>query len=308
MSNPHDPYADPNGQNAAPPVPPAPAGYPNAGAYPQQPAGGYPQQPAAGYPQQPAGAGYPQSTAAYPPVPPTGYVQPGPGLPKQPDNRPKTLALVALILAVVGFIAACIGFAPIGLPFVIVGGVLLLAAFVLSIVVLANRKQGGKGLGIAGLVVSVVGGIVFVFALLVSIAWAVWAGVGGGQALGERPAVSAPVAPSDEATDDQGNNTTATGDYDEAAYVAELRPTVRAIFKEIEPNATDDIIDSAYTDDTLVYLGTTLLTEYTTLGDDAIGQEASDAVDSSDGLFSEDQAERLMRAILEAAQHHLVEQ
>ena len=301
MSNPHDPYANPNGPNAVPPVPPAPA---SAGApIPSAPApAGYPQ--SGGYPQQGAATGYPQSYGggAYPP--PTGYVQPGPGLPKQPDNRPKTLALVALILAVVGFIATCVGFTPIGLPFVIVGGVLLLAAFVLAIVVLASRKQGGKGLGIAGLVVSVVGGIVFVFALAVSIFWVAYGAATSAVDTGSAPSVSAPAGGGDEATDNQ----VTTGDYDEAAYVEELRPQVRAIFKEIQPDATDDIIDSVYTDEMLVSIGTTLLAEYDALGDDVIATEAANTVDSSEGVFNEDQAERFMRAILAAAQHHLVQE
>jgi len=244
-------------------------------------------------------------------VPPSGYGQPVPGLPQQPDNRPKTLALVSLILAVVGFIAACIGFFPIGLIFAIVGGVLLLAAFVLSIVVLASRKQGGKGLGIAGLVVSVVGGIVFVFALWISIVWMLVGTVNSAVESATSPSTAA-TAPADGSATDEGtteeNAAPVDGTYDEDAYLADVRPKIRAVFKEIEPSVDDATIDSVYSDDTLVFLGTTLLSEYTTLGDDVIATEAETLVSSSNDMFTQEQAEKFMRDILESAQKYLVEQ
>ncbi|MEQ6899102.1 DUF4190 domain-containing protein [Microbacterium sp. KR10-403] len=305
MSTPHDPNTP---AGAVPPVPPAPAA-PDAPAPASAPT--TPPPAPAAYPQgyaQPYAQGQP---GAYAPVPPSGYGQPVPGLPPQPDNRPKTLALVALILAVVGFIAACVGFAPIGLIFVIVGGVLLAAAFVLSIVVLASRKQGGKGLGIAGLVVSVVGGIVFGFALTVSIAWMLIGTVNSAVESATSPssAVSAPADDSttdDSATDD--NAAPADGTYDEDAYLADVRPKIRAVFKEIEPSVDDATIDAAYSDDTLVFLGSTLLNEYNSLGDDVIATEAETLVSSSGDMFSQEQAESFMRDILESAQKYLVEQ
>lgn len=312
MSTPHDPNTP---AGAVPPVPPAPAA-PDAPAPASAPT--TPPPAPAAYPQgyaQPYAQGQP---GAYAPVPPSGYGQPVPGLPPQPDNRPKTLALVALILAVVGFIAAVISFiassvgsAPTGLIFVIVGGVLLLAAFVLSIVVLASRKQGGKGLGIAGLIVSVVGGIVFVAAVIV---WAASAFIGTvnsavESATSPSSAVSAPADDSttdDSATDD--NAAPADGTYDEDAYLADVRPKIRAVFKEIEPSVDDATIDAAYSDDTLVFLGSTLLNEYNSLGDDVIATEAETLVSSSGDMFSQEQAESFMRDILESAQKYLVEQ
>ncbi len=75
------------------------------------------------------------------------------------------LALVALIVSIVGFIAACI-------PGVFVlGWILLPIAFILSIVSLF-MKGSGKGLGIAGLIVSIVGTIVafIVFFAVVAVA------------------------------------------------------------------------------------------------------------------------------------------
>ena len=305
MSTPYDPNTP---AGAVPPVPPAPAAPDMPAAAPATP----PPAPAA-YPQ-----GYPQPYAqgqpgAYPPLPPSGYGQPVPGLPPQADNRPKTLALVALILAVVGFIAACVGFTPVGLIFVISGGVLLLAAFVLSIMVLASRKQGGKGLGIAGLIVSVVGGIVFAFALVVSIFWSLW---GYGMIVnepGDNPAVSVvPDENTDQGTDaaqgtDEGTDSdqATAGDYDEDAYVAEVRPKVHAILKEAQPDLDESIIDSLYPDDTLVSVGQAVLMDYEARGDDAVTDYVG--ILSEDGYLTEDQAGRFVQAILTAAQDHLAD-
>lgn len=86
-----------------------------------------------------------------PVYPPQDYPQPGPA-PKPARN---VLALIALIVSIVGFIFACIPGA------LIVGWILLPIAFILSIVSLF-LKGSGKGLGIAGLIVSVVGTIVAV--------------------------------------------------------------------------------------------------------------------------------------------------
>lgn len=101
------------------------------------------------------------------------YNTPNPNVPYPPQSRPyqspsvepgkNTPGLIALILAIVGFIFACIPGA------LIIGWILLPAAFILSIVGLtrAGRK---KGTSIAALVLSVVGTIVgfTVFATLVS--------------------------------------------------------------------------------------------------------------------------------------------
>ena len=88
-----------------------------------------------------------------------------PQLPFQPVEGRNVLALVALIVSIVGFIAACI-------PGVFVlGWILLPIAFILSIVSLF-MKGSGKGLGIAGLIVSIVGTIVafIVFFAVVAVA------------------------------------------------------------------------------------------------------------------------------------------
>lgn len=71
----------------------------------------------------------------------------------EPPQSMNVLALISFIVAVVGFIFACLPGA------LIIGWILLPIAFILAIVSLFLRGRG-KGFGIAGLIVSVVGTIV----------------------------------------------------------------------------------------------------------------------------------------------------
>lgn len=98
------------------------------------------------YPEPGAGSTLPP---AYQPPIQTPNDQPATAT-KPPRNK---LALAALIVSVLGFIFACIP------GVLIVGWVLLPVAFILAIVSLFV-KGSGKGLGIAGLIISIVGTIV----------------------------------------------------------------------------------------------------------------------------------------------------
>lgn len=99
------------------------------------------QEPGAG--SQPAPLAYEQ--------PQTPHNEQG-GAPKPKRN---VLALVALVISIVGFIFACIPGA------LIIGWILLPVAFILGLVSLF-LKGTGKGLGIAGVIISVVGTVVAV--------------------------------------------------------------------------------------------------------------------------------------------------
>ena len=84
------------------------------------------------------------------------------------DTRSKGLAITALVLAGLGLILAFVGFIPVpvvGLLIALLAGLVLLLALVLSIVALASKKQGGKGLGIAALVGAAVGAVIAFFAI-----------------------------------------------------------------------------------------------------------------------------------------------
>lgn len=133
MSDPHFP---PSPDIPVPPTPPvAHTSYPGAPS-------GAPVNPSLSNPYGTPGYGAP------------GYPAPAYGVPTPAPPLPKTLAIIALVLACVGLVMAFI-------PFVTwFAGLPLLAAFIVGIVALANRKQAGKGLAIAAIAVSVVGWIV----------------------------------------------------------------------------------------------------------------------------------------------------
>lgn len=107
-----------------------------------------PAQPPAGPPTYPAPSG-PNYGHHYPGPPSPGYTPPHRG-----KNKVGT---VALILAIIGTLIACA-------PYVFVlGWPVLLAAFVVSIVGL-TRPNKRKGTSIAGLIISVVGSFLAIFA------------------------------------------------------------------------------------------------------------------------------------------------
>jgi len=153
-SGPEDPQATPPQQpepTPPPPTPPQAAPTTPPPAQPNPPAAPTQQYPPAGtqqYPQQPPPPGY---------APPAAPVKPR-------DSRPKTIAIIAVALAGVGFILAFI-------PFVtFVSGLFLLAGFIMGIIGLVSKKQGGKAFSIAAVAASVVGWIVSVFAILATLA------------------------------------------------------------------------------------------------------------------------------------------
>jgi hypothetical protein len=84
------------------------------------------------------------------------------------DTRPKGLAIVALSLAGAGvllmLVAAVLGSAGVGW----LSPLLLFVAFVLSLIALISRRQGGKGFGVGALLLSILGGLL---ALVVAVAW-----------------------------------------------------------------------------------------------------------------------------------------
>jgi len=268
---------------AAPPVPPAPAASDApTQAYGQPPHG----QPAYG---QPA---YGQPAYGQPAYGQPAYAAPAPA---GPDTRPKTLAWISLGLAVLGVILSCIGFVPVpwvGLVSVVIGGLLLLIAFVLSIVALASRKQGGKPFSIIALVVAVLGGGLWAVALFVSIALtAITSSSTTGESV-ESPAPSVSAAPSEDGGD---------GEYDEAAFLAEARPAILEVFQDVEPSVTEDVVNQVFPDEALIAAGQSMLL----LGD--AGRDTMIESLTTGGTFDDDTAGRFVDAIYEAATKHLQE-
>ena len=248
-----------------------------------------------------------QATQAYPDVQPTQAYDPpvyGTPAPKTPDTRSKTLAWVALGLGIAGFVLVLIAFIPllwVSLVLALIGGLLLLGGLVLGIIAVANKKYGGKGLGIGAIAVSVVGGLAWIGALTFALI------VIGLSAAGEDsgplpsdPAVVESEAP--ENTDEpEDSGDVAAGAYDEAAYLTEVRPELVVIMQEIDPSVTEADLSTLFSDESLVATGKGFL-----IGGD-VARDAFVGSLSGSGLFSEEQGTRFFDAIFSAAQQHLVE-
>lgn len=154
---------------------------------------------------QPQGAGSPSAT----PVPsePQASLSPAPTS-KTPRN---TLGLVALIIAVVGFIFACIPGA------LIVGWVLLPIAFILGLVSLFMKGRG-KGLGLAAIILSVVGTVVAVVVFFAVVANAVDESLGGTDvSVSDSADASAPV--SEDAAEDNASTDASAGTRDNPSAI-----------------------------------------------------------------------------------------
>jgi hypothetical protein len=313
MSNPTEPTPPPADAQPTAAYPPADAqptaAYPPADA---QPTAVYPAdaQPTAVYPPagqpvygQPAGQpaygvpAYGQSASGDP-----AYGDPAFGAPVAAD-RPRGLAWASLGLAIGGLLLVGAAFVPlawVSLILALLGGLLLLVALVLGIVTLASKKQGGKGLGIGAIAVSVLGGLLWIGAITASLVW-VGLSIAGSSSTGTSPevSVSEEAAPGDDTTEEAP-----PGPYDEEAYLDEVRPEVTAILQEIDPSVTEDLIGQIYSDEMLVATGTALLAA----GDSARDAFVSSTVESSDGMFAEEQAIRFYDVVLDAAEKHLVEE
>lgn len=289
---------------------------PNDPAEPQRPV--EPTQPTEVYPpayqaQQPAYAAQPPAGGA---VPPAGNGQPG--YPQQPngtgpsapDTRSKGVAWTALILAIVGVVLVLFGFVPIpwfGFFAVLLGGLVLLIALIVSIVGLVGKRNGGKPLSITALVLSVVGGILGVVALLASLVFI-------GLAAGGTSTTPAPTAttdasespaptPTDEASASPSPEATApdASAGDEAAYLADVRPKVQDIMGQLDPSITPEIVDSVFTDDTLLTVGRGLLVT----GPDGIDAIVEQTLPSMGGAITADQLRSLYQTIYDSADTYL---
>ncbi len=236
-----DPNATPQPDNATPqPMNEAPEQPYTA---PQQPYGdseqpyaasqqpyGAPEHPYAAA-QQPYGApqqGYPQAPYPGQPMPMYG------AQPQQPEKTKNVLGIIALVLAVLGLIFSCIKGA------LFIGWILLPISFILGIVslFLKNKK---KGMGIAAIVVSVIGTIV------AAIAFMAYVVVAADDALNAPPTQTGPDGEVIEAGSEGGPGTTrenplplgSTVESDEWAYT----------INSVDLNATEVIMaENPYND------------------------------------------------------------
>ncbi|WP_169581903.1 MULTISPECIES: hypothetical protein [Microbacterium] len=306
-AQPTEAYApvDAQATEAYAPVEQPTAVYPPADAQPTE-AYGMAGQPVQGQPAgQPVGAPAPYGAPAYGAP---AYAAPVADAPAGSGaDRPRGLAWASLGLAIGGVVLVSAAFLPLAwgsLALALVGGLLLLVALVLGIVTLVSKKQGGKGLGIGAIAVSVLGGFLWVAALTVAFVW-IGLSMAGSSSTGTDPevSVSEEAAPDEEETTDEGSEETPTGTYDEAAYLAVVKPGVLALMQEIEPSVTEELVSEFYTDDMLIASGEGLLLA----GEAAEEAFVSSTVESSQGTFTEDQAQRFYDLLVGAAEQYLVE-
>jgi len=275
--------------------------YPPAAPADHQPTEAYPPAPPA--PQAPAQAPYGQAPYGQAPY---GQAQGYAPAPAGPDTRSKGIAWTALSLAIVGIVLSLIGLIPVawvGLIAVIIGGLVLLAAFVFAIVGLAGKRNGGKPLSITALVLSVIGGTIGAFALIWAIVVTGLAASGtslDSESTGVEPAPAPTAEISGGAEDGAADDGAAT--VDEAAFIAEVRPKVNDIMAQIDPTATPDVVAQALPDETLVMIGQALLVS----GEAGIDQIVDQTFTGS-GASDEDieKLRSLYQEILASAQAHL---
>ena len=287
-------YGDAYVAPTAPPLPPMPPNVPPQAPYGQAPHGQAPYGQAS-YGQQPYGA------PAQAPYGQSGYDP----QPTAPDTRSKAIAWTALSLAAVGTVLSLIGLVPVpwvGLVTVIIGGLLLLAGFIFSIVGLAGRRYGGKALSVTALVLSIVGATIGSFALIWSL---ITLGLSAaGSSIDDMIATPSPVpsaeisqggTPSPEADD-------AAPSAAQQAFIADVRPKVNDIFAEVDPTATADVVEQVLPDSTLITIGQTLLVT----GDSGVEDLVQQTITSIGGDASAaDLLRTLYREILASAKTYL---
>lgn len=212
-----------------------------------------------------------------------------------PDTRPKGVARTALILAIVGLVLSLVGFVPVawvGVIAAVIGGIVLLAALVFAIVGLAAKRNGGTAISITALVLSVLGGIVGSVALAVAIVFTglyLQTGAGSGSSPGTGTTPQASASASGEI---------AAG---EAAFLAEVRPQVNDIMKQIDPSITPDMISTAFPDEALLTMGHALVAT----GEAGIDPLVSQAQASIGDTVSADQLRSIFETVYQAAEAHL---
>lgn len=238
-----------------------------------------------------------------PPITPPEYG----ATPTAPDARTKGIAWTALALAIAGIIAALVGLIPIlwvGFGFALLAGLLLLAAFVFSLIGLIGKRNGGKGISVTALILSIVGGVIASFALVISLVLFGLAASGNSSA----PAPEVSAAPSAEPSDDSAvvsptdEAIPAAPDADAtAAFLADVRPKVNDLMASVDPTFTPEIVESVFPDDQLVLMGQTLLIA----GEGGIDAIVDATVAQSGDVVPVDILRQLYQSVLESAQNHL---
>lgn len=238
-----------------------------------------------------------QPTEAYA----AGYGQPAPA-----ESRSKRIAWTALALAIAGVVAAGVALVPMlwmSFGLALLAGLLLLSAFIVALIGLVVRRNGGKGISVAALLLSILGSVVAGVALFLALLLIGFDATDN--SIEPSPEVSA--APSPSATDDatplpsETPTATAPDAAAEAAFLAEVRPKVNDIMAQTDPPITPEIVATVLPDAQLLLIGQGLLST----GEDGIDTIVDQTVVQIGDVVPADTLRQLYETVLASAQTHL---
>ena len=193
-------------------------------------------------------------------------------------------------------------------------GVLLLPAFVIAIVALVKKNQGGKPFSIAALIVSVIGWIASIVMIVAFFIAAAAAGFVDNSDYGIDldPSSSSDWIDESDAPSDVDSDV-AAGTYSESAFVAEAKPEVTRILADAIPNATPELVATMFPDEVLLVLGQAIVMQDKLAGG-TMGAEQEQTFRSSfvesmagSGGISTEAAGEFYDVVAAAARMYLVE-
>jgi hypothetical protein len=233
-------------------------------------------------------------------------------VPTAPSRR--GLAITALILGIVAVVCALLGFIPIvGWPFLGLAGLLGVVALVLGIIAVSGKNHDGRGMGLTGLILGplsvllTIGAIVFQVVFAFGLASHVIRSESSGAGALPGPSATAEATPGDGTTPSGDPSSSAapsaTGNYDEQAYLAAIKPQLLALWQTIQPGATA----LPWSEDFLLLAGQQI--ESATSSADRSDMRATfvqSAVSQSKGVLTADEAGKIFDLVAGAADAHLV--
>jgi hypothetical protein len=303
-TTPLPPFGDQPTEQFAPAGPFVPAAEPFAPAAPPVP----PPVPPAGY--------VPPAAPVQPPAPGAGWAEvwsPGQtpewhdaqfttgGVATAPSRR--GLAITALIMGIVAVVFALLGFIPVvGFAFLGLGGLLGVIALVLGIIAVSTKNREGRGMGLTGLILGALGVLLSIVAIVAQVLFFVAIANTGGSAsassqVAPTPHATASTAPTPEASP------TASGTYDEQAYLDAVKPELLALWQTIQPSATA----LPWSDEFLVTAGQEIQSVSGSASDLASMRDAfvGAATSQSKGVLSNAQAGKIFDIVAAAANKYL---
>lgn len=276
-----------------------------------------------------------------PPVPPAGYVPPTAPVPPAPTTPTapgagwaevwspgqtpewhdaqfntggvatapsrKGMAITALILGIAAVVFGLLGLVPFaGWAFLGLGGLLGVVALVLGIIAASGKNREGRGMGITGLSLGAAGVLLAIVAVVAQVLFIAAAVASTNHSASGS---TSQVAPSPSGNADASTAPTpetspsASGTYDEQAYLDAVKPELLALWRTIQPGATS----LPWDDEFLITAGQQIQSVSGSASDLASMREAfvSAATSQSKGVLSKAQAGKIFDIVASAANKYL---